>query len=33
MWINYPNMPTGANAKWETFTELIDWAKEKKIFF
>ena len=31
MWINYPNMPTGANAKWETFTELIDWAREKDI--
>lgn len=31
MWINYPNMPTGANAKLETFTELIDWAREKNI--
>lgn len=31
MWINYPNMPTGANAKSETFTELIDWAREKDI--
>ena len=31
MWINYPNMPTGANAKLETFTELIDWAREKDI--
>ncbi len=31
MWINYPNMPTGANAKWETFIELIDWAREKDI--
>ena len=31
MWVNYPNMPTGANAKQETFRKLIDWVRERKI--
>ena len=32
MWINYPNMPTGANAQRSTFENLISWAKGKGIF-
>ena len=31
MWINYPNMPTGAAATDELFTSLITFAHEKKI--
>ena len=31
MWLNYPNMPTGAYAKKDTFQRLILWAKEKGI--
>jgi aspartate/methionine/tyrosine aminotransferase len=31
MWINYPHMPTGANAQKDTFKKLITWAKEKDI--
>ena len=31
MWVNYPHMPTGANAKKDTFEKLIVWAKEKDI--
>jgi len=31
MWINYPHMPTGAEAKLETFDRLITWAKARKI--
>tara|TARA_B100001057_G_C22831008_1_gene943401 strand:- start:557 stop:1705 length:1149 start_codon:yes stop_codon:yes gene_type:complete len=31
MWVNYPHMPTGANAKKYTFEKLIRWAKEKDI--
>ena len=31
MWINYPHMPTGANAQKNTFEKLIAWAKEKDI--
>lgn len=31
MWINYPNMPTGANAQKSTFKKLIAWAKAKQI--
>lgn len=31
MWVNYPHMPTGANAQKETFEKLIFWAKEKDI--
>ena len=31
MWVNYPNMPTGADAKFETFRKLIDWVREREI--
>ena len=31
MWVNYPHMPTGANAQKGTFEKLIVWAKEKDI--
>jgi LL-diaminopimelate aminotransferase len=31
MWVNYPHMPTGANAQKATFEKLIPWAKEKGI--
>ena len=31
MWVNYPHMPTGANAQKDTFEKLIVWAKEKEI--
>ena len=31
MWLNYPNMPTGAKTDIKTFDRLIDWAKSKKI--
>ncbi len=31
MWINYPNMPTGANASIELFKELISFAKKHQI--
>ena len=31
MWVNYPNMPTGANAKQETFRKLIDWVRELSL--
>ena len=31
MWVNYPNMPTGANAKHETFRKLIDWVRKREI--
>ena len=31
MWVNYPHMPTGANAQRDTFKKLIPWAKEKGI--
>jgi aspartate/methionine/tyrosine aminotransferase len=31
MWVNYPHMPTGANANKDTFEKLIVWAKEKDI--
>ena len=31
MWINYPHMPTGANAQKNTFKKLIAWAKENDI--
>ena len=31
MWVNYPHMPTGANARKDTFEKLIVWAKEKDI--
>ncbi len=31
MWVNYPNMPTGADAKPETFRKLIDWVRDRNI--
>ena len=31
MWINYPNMPTGAQIKKEDFISLLDFAKENDI--
>ena len=31
MWINYPNMPTGAKAKKETFKKLISFGKRHNI--
>jgi len=31
MWLNYPNMPTGAKANINTFDRLIDWARSRKI--
>lgn len=31
MWVNYPNMPTGANATPELYKRLVQFAKEKGI--
>ena len=31
MWVNYPNMPTGADAQPKTFSKLIDWVRDRKI--
>ncbi|MBR1574803.1 MAG: aminotransferase class I/II-fold pyridoxal phosphate-dependent enzyme [Bacteroidales bacterium] len=31
MWVNYPNMPTGAQATPELYQELVDFALEKRI--
>ena len=31
MWLNYPHMPTGANAQTASFTRLIKWAKENEV--
>ena len=31
MWINYPNMPTGAKTDLNTLDRLIDWAISRKI--
>ena len=31
MWLNYPNMPTGAKTDLNTFDRLIDWARSRKI--
>ena len=31
MWINYPNMPTGANADENVYRELIEWGRKNKI--
>ena len=31
MWVNYPNMPTGAPAKREVFEKLVGFAKKHKI--
>lgn len=31
MWTNYPNMPTGGNARMETYRRLVEFAKEHGI--
>ena len=31
MWTNYPNMPTGAKARRETYERLVDFAQRHKI--
>lgn len=31
MWVNYPNMPTGANASLELFQKLVDFGKKHNI--
>ncbi len=31
MWTNYPNMPTGANARMETYRKLVAFAKRHNI--
>ena len=31
MWVNYPNMPTGANATVELFEKLVDFGKKHSI--
>jgi len=31
MWVNYPNMPTGAKATHELFAKLVDFAWQKNI--
>lgn len=31
MWTNYPNMPTGANARIETYRKLVDFARRHNI--
>lgn len=31
MWTNYPNMPTGANARRETYEKLVDFARRHHI--
>ena len=31
MWLNYPHMPTGAEALKGTFEKLIDWARARNI--
>ncbi len=31
MWTNYPNMPTGANARMETYRKLVDFAQRHNI--
>ena len=31
MWLNYPNMPTGAQVNLDTFSRLIIWAKKNNI--
>ncbi|HIX28056.1 MAG TPA: aminotransferase class I/II-fold pyridoxal phosphate-dependent enzyme [Candidatus Barnesiella excrementigallinarum] len=31
MWVNYPNMPTGANASMELFARLVDFGKRHHI--
>lgn len=29
MWVNYPNMPTGGNARMETYRRIVSFAKER----
>ena len=31
MWTNYPNMPTGANARIETYQKIVDFARRHNI--
>ncbi len=31
MWVNYPNMPTGADASTEVFEQLVNFAKKHQI--
>lgn len=31
MWTNYPNMPTGGNARMETYEKLVDFARRHSI--
>lgn len=31
LWTNYPNMPTGGDAKYDTFEKLVDFAKRHNI--
>ncbi len=31
MWTNYPNMPTGGNARRETYEKIVDFAKRHNI--
>ena len=31
MWVNYPNMPTGANASYELFEKLVEFGKKHNI--
>ena len=31
MWTNYPNMPTGGNARMETYQRLVDFARRHNI--
>ena len=31
MWTNYPNMPTGGNARIETYERLVDFARRHGI--
>ena len=31
LWLNYPNMPTGADVVVDTFDRLISWAKSRNI--
>lgn len=31
MWANYPNMPTGGNARQETLERLVDFARRHDI--
>jgi LL-diaminopimelate aminotransferase len=31
LWMNYPNMPTGAKTDLNTFDRLIEWARSKNI--